>query len=36
MTMNENDLIKIINKQIPEAQAVSIKEFYEDDDYAEV
>lgn len=34
--INENDLIKIINKQIPEAQAVSIKEFYEDDDYAEI
>ena len=29
MTMNENDLIKIINKQLPEAQAVSIKEFYD-------
>ena len=29
--INENDLIKIINKQLPEAQAVPIKEFYEDD-----
>ena len=29
MTMNENDLIKIINKQLTEAQAVSIKEFYD-------